>query len=70
MALRQDLLLDNFLQEIETLHLKATDLRKLKKDFGVGIAVQVKEAIGNPKTRKRAKLEARLAEINAQIEDL
>ncbi len=58
-----------FLEQVAGAGLNATALRALKKEFKNGMDPIIKEALGDPVSRKRARLELKLAEIQAQIEE-
>ena len=58
-----------FLEQVAESGLNATALRALKKSFGEGINPLIKTAIGDPATRKRSRLEAKLAAIQAQLDE-
>ncbi len=58
-----------FLEQVAGAGLNATALRALKKEFKNGIDPIIKDAIGDPASRKRSRLEAKLAAIQAQINE-
>ncbi len=58
-----------FLEQVAGAGLNATALRALKKEFRAGIDPIIKSAIGDPASRKRARLETKLAAIQAQIDE-
>ncbi len=58
-----------FLEQVAGAGLNATALRALKKEFKNGIDPIIKAAIGDPASRKRSRLEAKLAAIQAQIDE-
>lgn len=62
-------ILSVFLEQVAEAGLNATALRALKKEFKNGIDPIIKVAIGDPASRKRSRLEAKLAAIQAQIDE-
>jgi len=60
--------LATFLDQLSNSGMNATALRALKKDFRAGIDPIIRKAVGDPSSRKRARLETKLAAIQAQID--